>query len=83
MISHVLVNFAFTLFKKSIKTYLLKYKNHVIKDMLHRGFEFLKKNFICEEKFGIVTKVKLVAKIKKHNQLYFETFVLPLSGDNA
>ena len=35
-----------------------------------------KKNFICEEKPETVIKVKLVTKIKKHNQLYFGTLVL-------
>ena len=30
---------------------------------------FIKTNFICTEK--PVTKVKLVTKIKKHNQLHF------------
>ena len=34
---------------------------------------FIKKNFICKEKYGADTKVKLVTKIKKHNQLYFGT----------
>ena len=28
---------------------------------------FVKKSFICKEKAGTVTKVKLVPKIKKHN----------------
>ena len=37
---------------------------------------FIKKNFICKEKSGTVTKVKLVTKIKKHNQLYFGTLVV-------
>ena len=35
---------------------------------------FYKKSFICKEKAGTVTKVKLqklLTKIKKHNQLYF------------
>ena len=33
---------------------------------------FIKKNFICKEKPGTATKVKLVRKVKKHNQLFFE-----------
>ena len=37
---------------------------------------FIKKNFICKEKSRTVTKVKLVMKIKKHNQLYFGTLVI-------
>ena len=41
-----------------------------------RGFEFIKKNFICKEKSGTVTKVKLVTKMNKFNQLYFGTLVL-------
>ena len=36
---------------------------------------FIKKNFICKEKSGTGRKVKLVAKIKKHNQLCFGTLV--------
>ena len=39
---------------------------------------FVKKSLICTEKAGTVTKVKLVTKIKKYNQLYFETLVLLL-----
>ena len=39
---------------------------------------FIKKNFICKEKSGAVAKVKLVTKIKKHDQLYFGT--LPLGS---
>ena len=33
---------------------------------------FIKKNFICKEKPGTATKVKLVRKVKKHNQLFLE-----------
>ena len=33
---------------------------------------FIKKNFICKEKRGTATKVKLVRKVKKHNQLFFD-----------
>ena len=39
---------------------------------------FIKKNFICQEKPGTVTKVKLITKIKKHNQLYFGALILLL-----
>ena len=35
----------------------------------------IKKNFVYKES-GTVTKVKLVTKIKKHNQLYFGTLLL-------
>ena len=45
-----------------------------------------KENFICKEKSGSVTKVKLVTKIKKHNQLYFGTLALAsycYCGDKA
>ena len=35
---------------------------------------FIKKTFICKEKFGTGTKVKLVTKIKKHNH----SFILEL-----
>ena len=47
---------------------------------------FIKKNFISKEKSGTVAKVKLVMKIKKHNQLYFRTLLLASyceCGDNA
>ena len=47
---------------------------------------FIKKNFISKEKSGTVAKVKLVTKIKKHNQLYFRTLLLGSHcecGDNA
>ena len=47
---------------------------------------FIKKNFICKEKSGTVTKVRLVLKIKKDNQFYFGTLVLAsycYYGDNS
>ena len=49
---------------------------------------FIKKNFICKDKFGTVAKVKvkLVTKIKKHDQLYLGTLLLVsyyYCGDNA
>ena len=47
---------------------------------------FIKKNFIYKEKSATVTKIKSVTKMKKHNQLDFETLVLAsycYSGDNA
>ena len=37
---------------------------------------FIKKNFICKEKSGTVTKTNVVTKIKKHNQLHIGTLVL-------
>ena len=54
---------------------LLKYKNCVIKVCFQGGFEFTEKNFVCKEKSGTITEVKLVTKIKKLNQLYFGTLV--------
>ena len=39
---------------------------------------FKKKSFVCKEKGGTVTKVKLVTKIKKDNQLYFGNLVMLL-----
>ena len=52
-----------------------------MKTSFQRGFiykeKYLQRKFICKEKSGSVTIVKLVTKIKKHNQLYFGTFVLP------
>ena len=78
-------NFVLTLFM-DYSNGLLKYKNCVIKKTyFQRGFEFTKKNFICKEKSGTVTKVTLVTKIKKLNQLYFGTLVLAsccYCGDN-
>ena len=68
---HLLVNFIRTLLKQSVKICLLKYKNLALK-------KFIKKNLICNEKSGTVTKVKLLKKTKKHNQLYFRTLVLTL-----
>ena len=55
--------------------------NRVIKTCFQRDFEFIKKNLEL-----LVTKVKLVTEIKKHNQLYFGTLVLAwycYRGDNA
>ena len=63
---------------------LLKYKNCVIKKHASRKVLLIKKNvsyeeiIICKEKPGTVNKIKLVTKIKKHNQLYFGTLVLLL-----
>ena len=37
---------------------------------------FIIKYFTCKEKSGAVTKVKLVTKIEKYNQLYFGVVVL-------
>ena len=47
---------------------------------------FIQKNIISKEKVGTVTRVKLVTKIKKHDQLHFGTLVLAsycYCGDNA
>ena len=80
IINHVLFNFVLTLFKRSVKIYKLRHK----KNMLPERFCLIKKNviykeiIICKEKAGTITKVKLVTKIKKHNQLYFGTLVLLL-----
>ena len=57
-----------------------------MRNMPPERLEFLKKNLICKEKSGTVTKVKLVKKIKKLHQLYFGTLVLAsycYRGDNA
>ena len=72
---------------------LLKYKNCVMKTCFHRGFMYkekwdviYKENFICKEKSGSATTVKLDTKIKMHNQLYFGTWVLAshcYCGDKA
>ena len=46
----------------------------------------IKKKIICKEKSGTVTKVRLVTKIKKLNQLCLRTLVLAsycYCGDNA
>ena len=63
------------------------HKNCTIKTCLQEGFKFkmsfLKKNFICKEKSGTLTKFKFK---KKHNQLYFGILVLAsycYCGDNA
>ena len=61
--------------KHASREVLLVKKNVIYKEII-----------ICKEKAGTVTKVKLVTKIKKHNQLYFGTLVLALycyCGDNA
>ena len=62
---------------------LSKYENCLIKTCFQRGFNlkisFIKRNFIykeksgfiCKEKYGAVTKVKLVTKIKKLGKLRF------------
>ena len=64
---------------------LLKYKNCLIKKKIAcREVLLIKKNVIykeiviSKEKAGTVTKLKLVTKIKKHNQLYFGTLALLL-----
>ena len=41
---------------------------------------FIKENFIGKEEAETVAKVKLVRKIRKHNQLYFGTLVLLLQS---
>ena len=76
----MLFNFVFNLFKD-----LLNYKNCVTKACFQRGFIYkksviYKENFVCKEKSGSATKVKLVTKIKKHDQLYFGTLVLAIYG---
>ena len=53
---------------------LLKHKNFVIKTCFKRGFEFIKKNFICKEKSGTATKVKLLTKTKKLNHPCFGSY---------
>ena len=54
--------------------------------MLPEDRDFIKKNFICKKNVGTVTKMKLIAKIKKHEQFYLATLVLATyfyCGDNA
>ena len=57
---------------------MLKHNNCVIKNMLPERFcllgkmSLIKKSFICKGKAGTVTKVKLVTKIRKHIQFYFQ-----------
>ena len=41
-----------------------------------RRASFIKKNFICKEKSGTATKIKVVTKIIKHNQPHIGTLVL-------
>ena len=66
----MLFDFAFTLYKRSVKTWKWCYKKLCCK----RGSKVKKKNVIFKEKFinkdqfGTVAKVKL-RKFKKHNQL--------------
>ena len=53
---------------------------------LYSRFCVIKKNFICKEKSGTVTKLKLVTKNKKLNHLYFGNLVLTshyCCGDNV
>ena len=56
----------------------LSRKKHASREALGLQIQmsFIKKNFVCKEKSGTVAKVKLVTKIKKHNQLYFGSLVL-------
>ena len=47
---------------------------------------FIKKNFICKEKPGTDTKLKLAAKNKAHIQIYYGNLVLAsycYSADNV
>ena len=79
-INNVLFNIILILFKRSVEIKEPCYK----KTCFQIGF--IKKNLICKEKSEIVTEVKLVMKIRKHNHLYFRTLVLALyysRGDNA
>ena len=49
-----------------------------IKIASQRKRPLIEKNSISKEKAGTFAKVKLVTKIKKHNQLYIGTLVLLL-----
>ena len=63
---------------------LLKYKKFE-KTCFHRGFEFIKKNFIYNAKYGTFTKVKL-REFKQHSQLYSRDLVSEsycYCGDNV
>ena len=47
---------------------------------------FIKKNFICKEKSGTDTKLKLATKNKAHSQIYYGNLVLAsycYSADNV
>ena len=68
-------DFVLTLFKRSVKRIriqgLIGSNKHASREVFS-----LHKKFICKEKYGTVTKVKLVTKIKNLSQLYFGTLVL-------
>ena len=55
----------------------MRHRKHAPREVLLIK-KFIKKSFICKEKAGTVNKVKLVTKIKRHNQLHFGTLVLLL-----
>ena len=50
---------------------VIHYKIHASKE--------LRKYSICKKLSGAVTKVKLITKTEKHNQIYFGTLILVLS----
>ena len=57
----------------------MRQKKHTFREVLFIKKNFIyKKNVICKEKAETFTIVKLVTKIKKHNQLHFGTLVLLL-----
>ena len=67
--------------KRSVKiSELCHKKKHASREVLliKKNVVYIKKSLICKEKAGTVTKVKLVTKVKKYNQLYFGTLVLLL-----
>ena len=65
-------NFVLTLFKRSVKIYESRFKNHASKEIwfykekYHLQKKFIR--FIYKEKYGTVRKLKLVKK--KHNQKF-------------
>ena len=55
----------------------MHHKKHAFREVLLLKKKVTYKEIvICKVKAGTVTKVKLVTKIKKHNQLYFGTLVI-------
>ena len=64
----------------------MRHENMLLETLFIKKNVIYLENFTCKEKSGSVTTVKLVTKIKKHDQLYFGTLVLALycyCGDKA
>ena len=66
----------FLLYSNDLLNIILRHRKHASREVLLIQKNIIYKEIvICKEKAGIVTEVKLVTKIKKHNQLYFGTLV--------